>query len=468
MTPYQILWDLPIAATGLSVLLLIVATLQRKERLLLVTATLILTNANTAAVSAITADLGLGLGSASFLMDGVLLVLLWYYRVNPIRVLFPRHGWPGVLLFLTLCYMLVISPIVSIDRVDTVRRSLSYLLVYALGWGAFGLIFSHRPELTRERVYTILYTGGMWSLVMLFALLLVAGPHAFRGEIGGLWSTITLGSITVSQLQAPGMNATGVAMSAASSVFLIIHLWQMWSRSRLKRLILAAVLFVVTIVFLWSAGRTAMLAFAGTVILLLLLVTIVRRGKHRFTAVLFLLLLGLALIPLTDILAGLFLRGGASSLLDAFRISRLDLALKGVSLYRSYLVWGTGPGVLLASYSAGDIIVESFFIRILIELGAVGGTIYLIAWLTLTYYVIKVDVHYMRLGYPATWLPSSFFIFIWVTSPASFGFSIFDGGLALNLAIAAAAAVEWKRIRDEERQRVIQHRKNVSEVMKHA
>jgi len=292
----------------------------------------------------------------------------------------------------------------------------------------------------------MLYTAGLWTIMMIVATLILIGPSAF-GNIGGdMRSAIELGSYRGQRLEMGFLKATSISMGAATSIFLIIHLWHKWGRSILRRITLGAILTVVTVVFIWSAGRTAMLGFAGTVVLLLLLIMIARKGKHRFKAMLVLLMLGLALIPLTDILAGLFLRAGESSLLDAFWSSRFSLAMEGIAKYKSNLVWGTGTGVLLSSFTVGDIAVELFFIRILIELGAIGGTIYLIAWLMLTYYVIKVDLHYMRQKHSAAWLPSSGFIFIWMTSPAGFGFSLFGGSLALHLAIAAAAFVEWKRI----------------------
>jgi len=452
MTPYQILWNLPIVATGLSLLLLVVAAFLRRDRLALVATTLILVNANSAPVVTITADLGLGLGSAWFLMGGVILVLLLCYRLNPVRLLFPLPGWPGLLLFLTLYYILLISPLVSIERVESIRRSLSYTLVYLLGWGIFALIFARRPQLARARMFTILYTGGSWTLVMLVATLILIGPSAASGEISDLRAVITLGPYRGMRLHVDFLPATGLAMSAATSILLIVHWWQNWARAISRRIVLAVMLAITTVVLLWSAGRTAMLAFGGTVVLLLLLIMVTRGGKHRFRAMLALFALGLALVPLTGILSGLFLRHGAPSLQEAFWNDRLSLALEGISAYRSHLVWGTGSGVLLGSFTTGDIAVESFFIRILIELGAVGGTLYLITWLVLTYYVVRVDLYYMRRGYPAAWLPSSGFIFIWVTSPASFGFSIFDGGLVLRLAIAAAAVVEWQRIKAARRQ----------------
>jgi hypothetical protein len=470
MTPDQILWNLPIVVTGLSLVLLLFAALLRKEKLLLVAATLVLSTANATPVTIITADLGFGVGSAVFLMGSVLVILLLYYRINPVLLLFPRLGWPGIFLFLTLYYILLISPIVSIDRIDTIRRGLSYLLVYSVGWVAFGAIFSQRPELTRERVYIMLYAAGSWSIVISIATLILIGPSTFGTVTGNMHAVVELGPYRAQRLQTAFLNATGLAMGAATSIFLIVHWAQSWSRSVLKQAFLIVILPPMVIILLWSAGRTAMLAFAGTVVLLLLLSIITRGGQNRFRAVIFLLVFGVVLISLTDILAGLFLRRGASSLQDAFMADRLVLALEGVSYYRSHLVWGTGTGVLLSSFSfsLGDIVVESFFFRLLIELGVVGGSIYLFTWLVLTYYVIRVDLHYMRRGYPAAWLPSSGIIFIWLTSPASFGFSLFNGGLALQLAIAAAAYVEWKRLALAKQQGKIEHERETRKANRYA
>ncbi len=453
---HQVLWNLPIAATVVSLSLLIVAAMMRRERLLFIAVTLILINANTSPVVAITSNLGLGLGSAWFLLGGVLLILTISYRLNPTRYLLPRLGLPGVLLFITLCYMLLISPIVTIDRAETVRRSLSFLLVYTLGWGAFGGVFAQRPQLIRARVYTMLYTAGCWNILMLVALLVVVGPSAARGQIGGLVSVPLLVPISVSRLQVPGfLNATGVGMSAASSALLVVHWWQARGGSTITRLLLALVLVTVMVALIWSAGRTAILALVGTIVVVLLLAILAHRGRRRFRTAMLLLLCLLALVPLIDVLAGLFVRGGESSLVEAFWQARLDLALEGVTAYRSRLVWGAGTGVLLSSFTVGDIVVESLFFRVLIELGVIGGGLYLITWMALTYYVIRADLRSMRFEHRGSWLPSSSLIYVWMTSPAAFAFSIFDGGLVIQLAIAAAAAAEWRRIHFERRHNAV-------------
>ena len=460
MISHQILWNMPIIATCIALVLLTSGILLRKERLVLVAVALILSTANSTPVVTLTADIGVG--TASFLIGFVIFALMLYYRLNPVGIFLPRAGFLETLLLLTVFYVLFISPIVSIDLTQTVRRSLSYLLIYILGWRVFGMIFLKRPELNRSRIYTMLYTSGAWSIVFLVSNLIILGPLTFAQVGGDMHSVIKLGSYQGQRLQGNFLNATGLSMAAATSIFLIIHWLQKCGRSISRQIALVAVLVIITVVFIWSAGRTALLAFAGTVVLLLFSVMIVRRGKPRLKAMLLLLVLGLALVPLNDILAGLFLRGGASSLLDAFYNSRFNLAMEGIAAYRSNLVWGTGTGILLGTFTKGDIAVESFFIRILIELGAIGGTIYLITWLMLTYYVVKVDLNYIRQKHPAAWLPSSGFIFIWLSSPASFGFSIFNGGLVLQLAIASAAFVEWKRIQIKKRQSMVQKRKTMS------
>ena len=457
----QILWNMPIIATCIALVLLASGILLRKERLVLVSVALILSTANSAPVVSLTSDIGVG--TASFLIGFVIFALMLYYRLDPVRIFLPRAGLLEIFLLLTVFYILFISPIVSIEPTQTIRRSLSYFLVYILGWRVFGMIFLKQPELNRSRIYTMLYTSGAWSIIFLVSTLIILGPLTFAQVGGDMHSVIKFGSYQGQRLQADFCNATGLSMAAATSIFLIIHWLQKCGRSILRQITLVAVLVIMVVVFIWSAGRTALLAFAGTVVLLLFSVMIVRRSKARFKAMLLLLLLGLAIVPLGDMLTGLFLRGGDSSLLDAFYHSRLNLAMEGIATYRSNLVWGTGTGILLGTFTKGDIAVESFFIRILIELGVIGGTIYLITWLMLTYFVIKVDLNYIRQKHPAAWLPSSGFIFIWLSSPASFGFSIFNGDLILHLAIASAAFVEWKRIQIKKRQSMIQKIKSVNE-----
>jgi hypothetical protein len=450
MTPYQVVWNLPIAAVAISLLLLMLGVFLRKGQWVLVAATLILVNANITPVSAITANLGFGFGSAWILMAILIILLTMAYRINPVKVFFPFISWPSLFLILTICYIGLISPIVSIDRAESVRASLSYLLVCILGWNVFGWIFAQRPGLTRARIYRMIYASGVWYILMAIAMLVLIGPVTVRSGITDLRSVITIGPYRVMRLQTSFLRATGLSQMAASSILVLIHLRRVWGRSLFRRILLMIALAVVGIVFIWSAGRTAMLSFAGTVASLLILTMVIRGGKQRFKTAILGLLLIIAVVLLADNLSGLFFRRGEGSVIEVFMTSRIDLALRGITAYKSHLTWGAGTGILLASFSKGDIAVESFFFRVLIELGAIGGTLYVITWLMLTYYVIRVDLYYMRRGHPAAWLPSSGFILSWIASPASFGFSIFTGSLALQLAIAAGAVVEWKRIKAAE------------------
>jgi len=451
MTKYEMLWNLPIAVTALSCLVMIFSALLRKDRVVLASGALVLANANSAPVVEITANLGLGLGTAWFLIGLVGLVLIICYRLNIEHILFAVPNRTGFLLaWFAFYFFLIFSPIVALDRSVTIRRAFSFMLVFIVGWRIFGLVFRQRPELTRSRLYAMIYTTGAWGIVAAIATLLVMGPRAMRAEIGGARSLINLGGHIVSRLQGGFLRATGLAEMTASAIFLVVH----WIKtgSRMRRLKLLGLLALLALIFLWAAGRTAMVAFWVTILVLGFMEFLTARSKTK--PAFLLLLFGVLPVLLWGLVAPLLLREGMDTIWQTLVQARLDGAMQGLRLYKPYLVWGTGSGTLLGSFEAGDLAVESFFFRVLIEFGLIGGTLYVLAWLSITLFVLRTDFYYLRRGQPGAWLPSVGFIMTWAASPTSFGFSVFNGSMALSLAIGAAAMVDWIQIKRAARQGV--------------
>jgi hypothetical protein len=154
-------------------------------------------------------------------------------------------------------------------------------------------------------------------------------------------------------------------------------------------------------------------------------------------------------ILLWGLILPLWMRGGVLKPLPTLvSDARLGAAVQAVSYLKSYLILGAGAGAFdYAVERELDIEVESFYFQALSELGLMGGTIYILVWLSLTVTILRTDFYYVRRGHPAAWLPSSKIIFMWVASLASYGFGLFTGNLALLFAIAASATVDWARIK---------------------
>jgi len=298
----------------------------------------------------------------------------------------------------------------------------------------------------RIRVLGLIYIVGINNLIILVAASILMGPSSWRLAIGGLESRIRFGSFVVSRLQAEGFNATGLGMLAAGALFVIVHWYQKSGRNVLRRILLGAMIGGTGVLLLWTGGRSAIFAFVGTSLCVVILVSI-RNRKRAFCCIITTMMGLVCIYVLRDMFAGIFWRGltgvgPSKSLIDLFLESRIDASVSALKYYSGNILFGNGTGVL----SRGDINVESFFFRVLIEFGVVGGAVYTLTFLSLTHYVLKVDLYHLRLGEPGAWLPSSVFLFAWIISPASYGFSLFTGVLALQIAVAAGAVVEWNKI----------------------
>lgn len=440
--PFLDLFPLLIVALGLG--LLVLAILRDHEHLALIGAALVLANANWPSVSSVTREVGIGAGV--LLISNVFVLLVLAFRLNPLKLPRSLVRGPGVLILASIYYIAVVSPLVSINPIASVRTSLSFTLVCLVGWYVFGKIFSLSPGLARMRVHTLIYVTAVNSLLIIVMLAIVMGPSARRLAIGGIESRISLGPVATSRLQAEGFNATGLAMLAAGVLFVILHWYQNSINQPFKKTVLMLLGGLTVLLLLWTGGRSAIIAFGVTTVCLGAM-TSVRNIRRALCNIVLLSIASMAIYLFKDHLTGIFWRGDvkaelSKSLVDLFLQSRIEGAISALEYYRENIVLGNGIGVLSRSVFN----VEAFFIRILIELGFVGGSIYVLTFLWLTYYVIKVDMHYLRQGEPGAWLPSSVFLFMWIISPASYGFSLFTGVLALQVAIAAGAVIEWDQI----------------------
>lgn len=445
MSSTSLLNAIPVLVIAIAVALLVLTILTRQKRLALVASALILANMNWSSVNRITS--GVGVSATAILIGIVLVALIVCFQLSFFRVPYSLIRGPGILIFLTLYYISFLSPVVSINPAASLRTSLSFALVCLVGWYAFGKTFSKRPDLARARVYELVYVVGASNLVMLVATAILMGPSARRLEIGGLESRIQVGSFAVSRLQSEGFNATGLAMLAAVALFVIIHWYQRSRRATLRKAWLLVLFIIAAVLLLWTGGRGAILAFVGTASCVTILASL-RNRKKAFRNLTLLLLACVCIYLCRGIFVGLFWRGPlqsrvSMSAVDLLLQSRIHDSIAALKYYGDNLLFGSGTGILTRSVFN----VESFFFRVLIELGIVGGSIYTLTFLWLTYYVLRVDLHYLRLGQSGAWLPSSVFLFAWIISPVSYGFSLFTGALALQFAIGAGAVVEWDRIR---------------------
>jgi len=443
--PALLLAYVPVVIAVSSLFLLVLAALARQRCLALIAAALVLTNANWSSVNALTGEAGVG--TAALLIGIVSLLLIACFRLNLLTLPRALIRGPGIPVFVMVNYLAFLSPVLSIDPLSSVRTSLSFVLVCSAGWCIFGKVLAKRPDLARTYVYRLMYAAAVNGLIILIAAAVLMGPSARRLAIGGAESRIALGGFTVSRLQAEGFNATGLGMLAASTLFVIVHWHRVGRRKPLKGTVLVILAAITGGLFLWTGGRSAILAFVGTASCLMLLMSVSRPR----TVLVALVLLGgasICLYLLRDFWLGIFWRGPlraetSRSLVGLFLHSRVESSLLALKHYGGNTLFGNGTGILARS----DFNVECFFFRVLIELGIVGGTLYILTFAYLTYCVIRVDLHHLRLGQAGAWLPSSAFVFTWFISPASYGFSLFTGNLVLQLAIAAGAAIEWEAIR---------------------
>jgi hypothetical protein len=269
-------------------------------------------------------------------------------------------------------------------------------------------------------------------------------PSALRGEIGGISSQLIFAGKKVSRLQAPGVfPATALSTIAASTVFLLFHWLCKKSLSKFTRFILYFLVFTAFLILFWSAGRTAMAAFWVTSLVLIFMKYLTSRSKGKY--LILLLVLGLFPILLQGFIIPLWMRGGVeSSFINTFFSARLNSALEAFRFLKSYIIFGAGAGAL--DYTVESILgieVESFLFQAILEFGLIGGIVYILVWVSFTLVAFRNDIHHLRKGEPAAWLPSIQLIFVWATTPASYGFGLFTGNLAILMAIAAAATVNW-------------------------
>lgn len=443
MSNYEILWNLHLAVTVLSTLVMIFSALTRRDKQLLGAAALVLVSANFGPMNALTT--GRGLGASWFLIALVGLVLILRYRLDIGRILFAIPTRTDALLLFFVVYLFAASPFAAYDPTTALRRGIAFLLVFIVGWRIFGEVFRQQPESVRSSLYVMLYAAGAWNIVYCVAILVLIGPATIRYEgMGG--AVFALGGRIVPRLQIPILHGTGLSEGAAAGILLVIH----WLRAvpGMRRLLFICLLPPVALILLWGGGRGAIFSVWATGIALSIIGFVAAKKGAKVRSALVSLLIGVLPIVLWPVVEPVLMRGArVQSLLDALMISRLDTAMRTLRFFESQLLWGAGAGTLAVHAAPRlGLAVESFFFQVLIEFGVIAGAVYALAWLSISFAILRTDFHYMRQDQPAAWLPSAGIIFTWAGILAGYGFGIFTGSLALTLATGAAATIDWTRI----------------------
>jgi len=425
--------------------MLFISMTMRNKRLVLVASVAILSVMNNSYITKITEPMGIGAPIILMLLVAICLILSFHINVFKI----PSHN--GGILGVFLALILTLS-IISIPFSENVFRSIINVLMLAfvivIGWIIFGKIYQKFPDQSRGILILITDIVGFLSLLSIILVIVFAGPTAWRGEVGGAGSIINLFGVTVSRLQAENFNATGIGAFSATAIFWLFNLLQRYEHNRNA---IVLILFLVIISFLclfWSGSRGPLAAFFATWITISMIASKNRKKLRNFIGLL-VILCG-SLYYLNNHFNGILYRGIDSdttiSLVDLFVASRLEIIGTNTQELLAPTLFGHGFG-----FSTGDgteqYSIESFFIRIWVELGIIGSIIYFTTFILLTSYVVKVDKYFFIKGERGAFFPSAILIFTWMNSPTSFGFSLPVGGLAIQLAIASGALFMWRQIR---------------------
>jgi hypothetical protein len=292
---------------------------------------------------------------------------------------------------------------------------------------------------------------GFFSVLNVALVLVFAGPSVLSGEIGGYESIISFLGVSVPRLQTEGFNATGVGIASGIAILWLFTVYQRNAHQPINKVLTLVLIAISFLGLIWSASRGAIVTLFFTWIILGILGQAYNKNKMIYFvgaaflsgAVLYLLLKGLP---------GIMYRGldadSGIPLIDLFFSSRLDIFESDMYLLFEPTLFGHGFGLLSADESInGRLNIESFFLRLWIELGLVGSFIYIITFVLLTVYVVKVDRYFFLRGELGAFFPSAILLFTWINSPTSFGFSLPVGGLAIQLAIATGSLFTWRKIK---------------------
>ena len=196
---------------------------------------------------------------------------------------------------------------------------------------------------------------------------------------------------------------------------------------------------------LWSAARGPIAA-----VLVVGVWSILRLNHHQKVDVVVLrvmsifILLSILCFFVPPVLGGIFFRGETMPdrfsfgvFYDLFVSSRLVYGgINRIDFLRP-TVFGLGYGYLSAGGTVNGIPnIESFPLRIWVELGVVGSLLYLIAFAAITLSVVKAEKK-ITLCSKSRYLETKIFLLVWGNSIASFGFSLPTGTLLIYLLLGS-------------------------------
>jgi hypothetical protein len=442
---HEILWYSPIIVTGISMSIMIITAFTKHTRIFLISVGIVLANASLNPVNELTARMGFG---ASWILIAIVgWALIHHFDLDVGEILFGVLNFVDLTLLLFTIYLFLGAPFIAYDLTAAIRRATSFLLVFIVGWRIFGAVFRVRPQAIRSYIYILIYASGAWYIIFDLIFLIVYGPNAVQPVKG--WINFALGGQVVTRLEyisvLPG---TAVSSAAAVGLILVYHWYKRFNDRR--RILLLGLTPVLILIILWGGGRTAMISLWVTALILYMMETLFRRGFLQVRTVLFFVSLGLLPLLLWPIFQPIFMRDvGMRTLIEGLMINRINASIEIFRYFQSNITWGAGASALsVYAKETFTPLLESFFFQSIIEYGILFGSLYILAWVIITLAIIKVDMHYLRAGFPAAWLPSAGVLFIWAGILANYGFGIFSSNLIIHLAIGTASLFELSLIRN--------------------
>jgi hypothetical protein len=383
----------------------------------------------------------LGVGAPAFLMLFVAAGLILAFKINPFALPSRILGVADISLLLLLAVTLL-SATVSIDSMRSIKSIISLAFIIFIGWFVFGKIYQKNLDQSREMLILVADVFGALSLLNVLMVIVLVGPDVIHQGTGDIGSTISFLGVKVRRLQAEGFNATGVGACAAMAILWLFSLFQRAKHHYVAKALISVLAVVSLVGLIWSGSRGAIVAFFATWISARILG--LTKRKMILPIIGTVILLGASLFLFLNYFEGILYRGYSlhkrPSLFDLFISNRLHELKKNRSFALEPGLFGHGYGSSssIDKYHA-SINVESFFLRIYIELGTVGAIVYVITFMILTVLVVRSDRYYCLRGERGAFFPSAILIFVWMSSPTGFGFSLPVGVLAIQLALAAGA-----------------------------
>ena len=427
-----------------SFLLIIAITINAKQLGLLLCFVILMLN-NTAVITTFFKEINIP-GSPILFLILILISTFVLYPLNLSKI--PSHLLSKEGLLLLLCLIFIgVSVVVSIDRIASLKALLYFSIMFIYGWVIVGKIITKYDE-PRNIMIKFADVFGILSVIFTILTLIIAGPVVHKYQYGGGESLINLFGITTHRLQARGLNAPIVGVSSAIAFFWLYAAFQRFSKNFIRKFLLITLLLFSFFALLWSASRRAIIAFFATWVIIAF---IDQKGKKMSISKYFrvIIIVAFAIYFFSFHFIGILYRGSGTnainqSLFSLFLDSRVNIHGEDISNLLAPTLLGQGYGVV-PTIDDGGLILESFFLKMYVELGVIGGIMYLMTFIVLTLSVVKVDRFYAALGERGALFPSTIMIFTWMNSISSWGFSLPVGTLAIQLSIVSVAVYIWRK-----------------------